>query len=84
MLARAEAGLGDLAQARRNVERCLAAPWPPTVEWLPTATILAETAGVLGDSERVADLQRLIEPFARRITVIQAAWATWGPVSEFL
>ncbi len=84
MLARAEAGLGDLAQARRNVERCLAAAWPPTVEWLPTATILAETAGALGDSERVAELRQLIEPFAGRITVIQAAWATWGPVSEFL
>lgn len=84
MLARAEAGLGDLAQARRNVERCMAAPWPPTVEWLPTATILAETAGELGDSQRVAELRRLIEPFERRVTVIQAAWATWGPVSEFL
>ena len=84
MLARAEAGLGDLVQARRNLERCLAAPWPSTLEWLPTATILAETAGVLGDGQRVAELRRLIEPFAERITVIDAAWATWGPVSEFL
>jgi hypothetical protein len=84
MLARAEAGLGDIVQARRNLERCLDAAWPPTLEWLPTATILAETATVLGDAARGAELRRRIEPFADRIVVVDAAWATWGPVSEFL
>jgi hypothetical protein len=84
MLARAEAGLGDVVQAQRNLERCLGAPWPPTLEWLPTATILVETAGVLGDTEQVVELRRMIEPFAERIVVVDAAWATWGSVSEFL
>ena len=84
MLARTEAGLGDLVQARRNLERCVSAPWPPTLEWLPTATILVETANVLGETERSAALRRVIEPFAGRVAVIDAAWATWGPVSQFL
>ena len=84
MLARAEAGLGDLVQARRNLERCLEAAWPPTAEWLGTATILTETASVLGDAAHVDQLRPLIEPFAGRIVVVDAAWATWGPVSDFL
>lgn len=80
------AGLGREDEARECLEACLAADRirRRSREWLPTVTLLLESALELEDRPRVRQLREVIEPYRKRVVVVERASATWGYVADIL
>jgi hypothetical protein len=77
---------GRAAEARREVDHLAAdgfaaIPWNDS--WVPAVALLSEACAELGDRERAASLESLLEPFAAR-NVLSLHGLYGGPVVRFL
>ena len=86
-LANGYAQIGRDAEARVELDRLATDEFgavPSDANWMTAIALLAETAALVGDGARAAQLHERLAPFSGLIVVAGRAAAAYGPVDRYL
>jgi class 3 adenylate cyclase len=86
-LANGYAQIGREAEARVELDRLATDEFgalPGDANWMTAIALLAETAALVGDGARAAQLHERLAPFSGLIVVAGRAAAAYGPVDRYL